>query len=285
MPADLRLAIVTDIHHGAPKLTKRGDRALDLLDRFLAFCADYGPDMILDLGDRINDQDRQTDRRLLADVASKFQGLNTPHAHLDGNHDSDFLLPEDNADAFGAGGHASRDLNGYHLVFWNASTKIPRPDPFRATEADLDWLAADLSATDLPTIVFSHVPFSGASMVGNYWFQNNPEHATYPNAAEIRDIVTSSGRVILCVAGHVHWNSLHTIDGIPHITIQSLTESFTTGGAAAEAWATLEIGDGTIRWQTFGLDPFEAVLRQRGPGDRWDQPLRRFGTPPTSGTA
>ncbi len=46
MRADLRLAIVTDIHHGEPKLTKRGDRALDLLDRFLAFCADYGPDPI-----------------------------------------------------------------------------------------------------------------------------------------------------------------------------------------------------------------------------------------------
>jgi Icc protein len=277
MTAALRLAIVTDIHHGTPKLTKRGDRALDLLDQFLAFCADYGPDLILDLGDRINDQDRETDRRLLGEVAAKFQGLNTPHAHLDGNHDSDFLLPEDNVEAFGTGGHASRDVNGYHLVFWNASTKIPRPEPFRATEADLEWLATDLAATELPSIVFSHVPFSGASMVGNYWFQNNPEHATYPNAAEIREIVEASGQVILCAAGHVHWNTLHTVAGIPHITIQSLTESFTTGGEPAAAWATLEIGDGAIQWQTFGLDPIRATLRQRLPEERWTQPLQRFG--------
>ena len=32
---DLKIAIVTDIHHGEPKLTKRGDRALELLDHFL----------------------------------------------------------------------------------------------------------------------------------------------------------------------------------------------------------------------------------------------------------
>ena len=273
MPADLRLAIVTDIHHGEPKLTKCGDQALDLLDQFLEFCADYGPDMILELGDRINDQDRETDRRLLAEVAAKFQGLNTPRAHLDGNHDSDFLLPEDNTEALGMGAHASRDVNGYHLVFWNASTKIPRPEPFRATEADLAWLEADLAATDLPTLVFSHVPFSGASMVGNYWFQNNPQHATYPNAADIRPIIEASGRVMLCVAGHVHWNSLHQVGGVPHITIQSLTESFTTGGEAAAAWATLEIGGGEIRWQTFGLDPIQMFLPVRQAGQRWAEPL------------
>jgi len=273
MTADLRLAIVADIHHGAPKLTKRGDRSLDLLDRFLGFCADYGPDMIIDLGDRINDQDRETDRRLLAEVAARFRGLNTPHAHLDGNHDSDFLLPEDNTAALGTAGHTSRDLNGFHLVFWNASTKIPRPEPFRASEADLAWLAADLAATDLPTVVFSHVPVSGASMVGNYWFQNKPEHATYPNAAEARAILEASSRVVLCVAGHVHWNSLHQAGAIPHITIQSLTESFTTGGEPAGAWATLEIGSGEIRWQTFGLDPIGVTLPLRQPEHRWVTPL------------
>lgn len=273
MTADLRLAIVTDIHHGTPKLTKRGDRALDLLDRFLDFCADWGPDIIVEMGDRINDQDRETDRRLLAEVAAKFSGLNTPRAHLDGNHDSDFLLPEDNAAALGAVGHASRDLNGYHIVFWNASTKIPRPEPFRASPADLEWLAADLAAADLPSIVFSHVPVSGASMIGNYWFQNKPQHATYPNAVEVRAIIEESGRVVLCVAGHVHWNSLHQAGGVPHITIQSLTESFTTGGEPAGAWATLEIGGGEIRWQTYGLDPIHMVLPLRSFGHRWAEPL------------
>lgn len=266
---DLKIAVVTDIHHGAPKLAKRGDRALDLLDSFLDFCADYGPDLIAELGDRINDRDRETDRVLLWEVAAKFRGLNTPHVHLDGNHDSDFLLPSDNAEALGSGRHQSRDVNGYHLVFWNASTKIPRPDPFCASDDDLAWLAEDLAATDLPTVIFSHVPFSGGSMTGNYWFQNTPRHATYPNSAHIRAIVEASDRVILCVAGHVHWNSLHRVNAIPHITIQSLTESSATGGEPAEAWATLEIGAGGIHWRTYGYDPIEVILPMRQPGENW----------------
>jgi 3',5'-cyclic-AMP phosphodiesterase len=266
---DLKIAVVTDIHHGAARLTKRGDQAIGLLDRFLAFCAGYGPDLIAELGDRINDQDRETDRLLLRQVAGKFQGLNTPHVHLDGNHDSDFLLPEDNAESISSGRHQSLDLNGYHLVFWNASTKIPRPEPFRATDEDLAWLEQDLASTDLPMIIFSHVPFSGASMVGNYWFHNTPEHATYPNSAEIRAIVEASDRVILCVAGHVHWNSLHRVNAIPHITVQSLTESFTTGGNAAEAWATLEVDGRDIYWRTYGHDPIAVTLPVRARGEFW----------------
>ena len=170
-------------------------------------------------------------------------------------------------------------MNGYHLVFWNASTKIPRPEPFRASEEDLAWLAQDMAATDLPTIIFSHVPFSGGSMVGNYWFQNKPDHATYPNSGDIRTIVEASDRVILCVAGHVHWNSLHTVNAIPHITIQSLTESFTTDGEPAEAWATLEIGSGQIRWRTYGYDPIEIVLPVRQPGETWARCLPPMGQP------
>ena len=269
MAIDLKIAVVTDIHHGTPRLAKRGDRALDLIDQFLAFCSDYGPDLIADLGDRINDQDQETDRRLLGEVAVKFRGLNTPHVHLDGNHDSDFLLPEDNAAAVDSGKHASRDINGYHLVFWNASTKIPRPDPFCPSDDDMAWLAQDLASTNLPTVIFSHVPFGGVSMVGNYWFSNTPRFATYPNAAEIRQIVENTGHVILCVAGHVHWNSLHRVNAVPHITIQSLTDSHASGGEPAEAWATLEFGGGQIRWQTFGLDPIEMTLPIRKPGEAW----------------
>ena len=139
-------------------------------------------------------------------------------------------------------------------------------------------MAEDLASTDLPTLIFSHVPFGGVSMVGNYWFQNTPRHATYPNAAEIRKVVEASDRVILCAAGHVHWNSLHKGNAIPHITVQSLTESSATGGEPAEAWATLEINGGRIHWRTYGYAPIEVILPVRPPGEVWADclpPLRR----------
>ena len=269
----LRLALVADIHHGADKLTKRGSAALSLLDQFLDFAAGSGADLIVDLGDRISDINRETDLKLLSEVAGRFATCNLRRAHLHGNHDVAFLSGEENAATLGIGaGHSSLDLKGFHLVFWQPDARIPYPEPFRIQPADLDWLAADLAATRLPTIVFSHVPLSGASMVGNYWFANSPDHGGYPNAAEARRIIAAHYHVILCVAGHVHWNTLHRVEAIPHITVQSLTESFTTGGEPAAAWATLEIGD-DIRWRTFGRDPIEVTLALRQPGERWPEPL------------
>ncbi|MFV0294758.1 MAG: HAD-IIA family hydrolase [Hyphomicrobiaceae bacterium] len=276
MTEPIRIALVADIHHGEDKLTKRGSSALSLLDDFLHFASDWGADIVVDLGDRISDLDRETDRSLLADVADRFKHLNTPRAHLAGNHDSAFLTPEDNADALGLStAHQSRDIKGWHLVFWQADTFIPYPDPFRIRPSDLEWLEQDLAATRLPTIMFSHVPLGNGSMTSNYWFANNPEHAAYPNAQAARDIIEASGKVVACIAGHVHWNSLNRVNAIPHITVQSLTESFTTNGKAAGAWATLEIGD-KIHWQTYGRDPIEMIVPVTPPENRWPPPLRPF---------
>ena len=41
MPETLKLAIVTDIHHGPDKLTKIGSAALPLLRSFKTFTQDY----------------------------------------------------------------------------------------------------------------------------------------------------------------------------------------------------------------------------------------------------
>lgn len=273
MPEPIKLAIVSDIHHGDDKLTKRGSAALGLLEDFLAFAGDWGADFIVDLGDRISDIDQPTDARLLADVAAKFVGLNTPHAHINGNHDVAFLGEAANGDALGTpSGSWSTEVNGWRLIFWQADTYIPYPDPFRIRASDLDWLAAELPASDAPTILFTHAPLGGGSMLGNYWFQNNPQHATYPNADAARALIEQHGHVVLGVSGHVHWNTLHRVNAVPYITIQSLTESFATGGEAAAAWATLEIDD-DIRWRTHGRDPIEMTLPLRRPGERWTEPL------------
>ncbi len=276
MPEPLKLAVVSDIHHGEDKLTKRGSAALGLLDDFLRFAGEWGADLIVDLGDRISDIDRDTDARLLAEVAARFVGLNTPHVHVNGNHDVAFLGEAANATALAQDG-ASRaiEIKGWRLIFWQADAYIPTPDPFRLRKSDLDWLAAELPKSDAPTVLFTHVPLGGGAMTGNYWFQNNPEHAAYPNADDARALIADLGHVVLCVAGHVHWNSLHRADAIPHITLQSLTESFTTDGAAAGAWGTLELDD-TIRWRAHGRDPIELTLPVRRPGERWETPLAGF---------
>ena len=97
----LRLALVTDIHHGPPTKTKRGDEALPLLHKFVDFANDWGADLVVDLGDRISDKDNATDRRLTADVAGAFQRVSIPRRHLAGNHDLEFMTRQDGGELLG----------------------------------------------------------------------------------------------------------------------------------------------------------------------------------------
>ncbi len=98
-----RLAIVTDIHHGADHFTKKGSAALGLLGEFGRFADEAHVDAVLDLGDRISDVDRDADLAREREVASVFEPIRAPRWHLCGNHDRDHLDVEDNARIFGTG--------------------------------------------------------------------------------------------------------------------------------------------------------------------------------------
>ena len=258
----IRLALVTDIHHGANVGTKDGRHALPLLNDFCDWVETIQPDLVVDLGDRISDVDRDTDIALTQDVAAVFKRLTVPRVHLCGNHEVGKMALDDATTAIGQSLHShSRELGGFHLVFWNADVQVHR-DPFRfeIDEADLSWLTAELASSSQPTIVFSHIPLDNGSMIGNFYFEQMfPGMGHYSNGAAAREIIEQSGKVFLCLAGHVHWNHHTAIDGIHHITIQSLTETFTSHPHVAGAHALLEVGD-DIRLEVFGNDPFALRL-------------------------
>lgn len=280
MTRSLRLAFVADIHHGASSLTKVGPAALPLMQEFRRFVADAQPDAVIDLGDRISDVDHATDLRLEREVAEAFAPIAAPRFHLCGNHDRDHLSVVENEEILGQGlGHRTVDLGGWRLVLWAADSRIHRPGGFVLREADLIWLAATVEAADRPLVVMSHVPVSGHGQTGNYYFERNPASSTYPGAERARAVLARAKVPMVCIAGHVHWNTLTTVDAIPHLTLQSLTESFTTMPEPAGAFALLELGE-TIAWTVHGKDPFTARIDPAGTLRRWMTPLQPFDEHP-----
>ncbi|WP_212523575.1 metallophosphoesterase [Actibacterium sp. MT2.3-13A] len=277
----VRLAIVADIHHGIPSATKRGDAAMGLMEDFTRYVRDADVSHVLDLGDRISDVDHDTDLRLEAEVAEAFRAVEKPIWHLNGNHDRDFLSVEENEQILGQSlGHETHDLGGWRIVLWRADTRIRRTaerSGFVLREADLLWLSRTVQAADRPLLVVSHVPVSGHSQVGNYYFQNNPSNATYPMAERARAALAQARVPVVCLAGHVHWNTVTTVDGIPHLTQQSLTESFTTEGAPAGAMGVIELGE-TVRWEVAGRDPYRAEITPTA--RRWTPVLPDFRAHP-----
>lgn len=280
MTRSLRLAFVADIHHGANSFTKVGTAALSLMEEFRRFVADARPDAVIDLGDRISDVDHATDLGLEREVAEAFAPIAAPRFHLCGNHDRDHLSVAENEDILGQPlGHRTVDLGDWRLVLWAADSRIHRPGGFVLREADLLWLAATVAAADKPLVVMSHVPVSGHGQTGNYYFERNPASSTYPGAERVRAVLARAKVPMVCIAGHVHWNTLTTVDAIPHLTLQSLTESFTTMPGPAGAYALLELGD-TVNWTVHGLDPFTARIDPAATLRRWMTPLQPFDEHP-----
>ena len=276
-----RIALVTDIHHGADVGTKGGTQALPLLRRFCAWAEAQRPDLVVDLGDRINDVERQTDIALTQEVAAVFADLSIPRVHLLGNHEVAKMQPDEAETAIGQplSSH-SRDLGDLHLVFWNADVRVLHGPRFEIAEADVAWLAADLAATERPTVLFSHIPLDDSSMAGNFYFDTVvPGLGHYCNGAVARETIERSGKVFLCLAGHVHWNRHTAIDGVHYITIQSLTETFTCHPHVAGAYALLEIGD-DIRLEVSGHDPFALRLPKKPLGYHWINLERDYAPQP-----
>jgi hypothetical protein len=137
-----------------------------------------------------------------------------------------------------------------------------------------------VAAADRPLLFVSHVPVSGHGQTGNYYFERNPASSTYPEAARIRAALRRLEQPAAWIAGHVHWNTATTVDGIAHLTQQSLTETFTTGGEAAGAFGLLELGPATLDWQVFGKDAYRTTLPVAQMGRRWVPPLPPFSELP-----
>ncbi len=273
----LRLCLVADIHHGEDSFTKKGSAALPLLAEFARFANDCAPAAIIDLGDRISDVDHDRDMQLERDVLDGFKALDAPVFHICGNHDRDHLSVAENETILGQSlSNQTIDLGDWMLVIWRADSKIHRPGGFVLPESDLLWLAGVVRTATKPIALFSHVPISGHSQDGNYYFERNPDSATYPGGADRARAILASARVpVACFAGHVHWNTLTMVNGQPHFTLQSLTESFTTSPEPAGSYAMLELSD-QIHWQVFGKDTMAVRLGAEETARRWITPLPPF---------
>jgi hypothetical protein len=60
---------------------------------------------------------------------------------------------------------------------------------------------------------------------GNRWFEGRPHLCLIRERRELRRILHASDRVLAVFNGHLHWNHLDVIGGLPFVTLQSLIEN------------------------------------------------------------
>jgi hypothetical protein len=246
----LRLAVITDLHHGRDTGNVKGPQALAVLEDFARSAHAAEPDAVIELGDRLTDENPVTDRAHLLEVARVFKRLPYPRHHLTGNHD---LLPQSDQEAIleTTLANHSAELNGWKLVFVDTFDGTTGGS---VTDQTVQWLEAELR-TALPVAVFSHQPLHGEWLSGNPYFESDyRDHACPRGADAARAVIEASKRVRVCIAGHAHWNDLRTVNGIPFVTLLSATESYWSRPEPSRAWALFTLAE-RIHVDVYGAQP------------------------------
>lgn len=248
----IRFGIVTDCHYADAEAA--GTRFYRQSPDKLAECVELmnaeKVTFLIELGD-FKDQGKppveQETLSYLDGVEEVFQKFRGPTYHVLGNHDLDsiskeqFLARIENTNIDSNRSYYSFDVNGLHCVVLDANHRTGGADydhgNFDWTDAnvptqELTWLVQDLAAASRPVIVFTHQLLDGTGSV------------YVKNAAQVRQILEASGKVLAVFQGHHHAGSYSNIAGIHYYTLKALVEGT---GAENNSYAIAEAHpDGSI---------------------------------------
>jgi 3',5'-cyclic-AMP phosphodiesterase len=258
----MRFALISDVHFGPQashqgKLRKLTHRSEELVAAFARHMREeVEPDVVINLGDVLEDESPEQDRARYERFVSLLREIGKPVLHVAGNHDTINLSPAELCRLWGTASDLtySRDHDGVH--FSVLRTVEHRGERIELPEEQLLWLERDLAATELPSIVLMHHPVSEMRLEGNRWFEKRPHLCRVVERRAAREVIEKSGKVLAVFNGHVHWNHLDVIKGIPYVTLQSLIENLDDDapGRAAAAYAVCDLDDRRLVVNVYGAE-------------------------------
>jgi 3',5'-cyclic AMP phosphodiesterase CpdA len=263
MAGELTIGIVTDLHFGPEarfggKLRKLTHEAAALTREFVrSMNEEVKPDLVVNLGDDIEDESREADLARYGECQAILRTATAPLVNVAGNHDLIHMNREDLSHFWQRSGplYYSFDQGGWHFVVLHT---IERQDvEIRVPETQLDWLRADLKAGSGNTLVLMHHSASDQDVEDSRWWPGRAHLALVKERAELRSILEASGRVRAVINGHLHWNHLDVVAGIPYVTVQSLIENLEDDapGRAAAAHAVVTLSERGMKVRVRGNDP------------------------------
>jgi predicted phosphodiesterase len=244
----VRFGIVTDAHYAddAPRGTRHYRESIEKMTECVNLMNDEKVDFLVELGDfkdqgdPISEKDTLKYLEVIEQIFRQFRG---PRYHVLGNHDVDsiskeqFLTRIDNTGIARLSKYYSFDSNELHFIVLDANYKADGSDydhgNFNWTDPnipqkELDWFRNDLAASSMPVIVFVHQQLDGKGI------------HTVNNAAEVRQIMQESKRVIAVFQGHNHAGHYSYIEDIHYYTLKAMVEG---SGDNNNSYAIVEVHD------------------------------------------
>ncbi len=223
--ATTRFGMITDLHYAdkAPSGTRHYRDTLAKLEKASDKIRKATPDFMVELGDLIDAADSvETELRYLKRINKEFSQLAKQRHYVLGNHCVDTLKKEEFlSEVQQQKSFYSFDSGNTHFIVLDScyrsdGTPYSRKN-FKWTDAnvpphELEWLRSDLANNKLPAIVFAHQRLD-----------TNDNHGVR-NAADVRDLLESSGKVQAVFQGHSHKNDYNDLNGIHYCTMVAMVE-------------------------------------------------------------
>ena len=247
---EVKAGLVTDLHYAdkPPAGTRHYRETLTKLTEAASQFEKDRPAFLVELGDLIDAADSvSTEQRYLRTVNREFSAICQNRHYVLGNHCVDTLKKDEFLSTVEQQkSYYSFDVEAVHFVVLDAcfrSDGVPyQRKNFQWTDsnippAELEWLAADLNATDKPVVVFAHQRLDVSNSHG------------VKNNAEVRRILETSKNVLAVFQGHSHQNDLKEIGGIHYCTLVAMVEG---SGTDSNGYSLLNIRpDGSLHLTGF----------------------------------
>jgi 3',5'-cyclic AMP phosphodiesterase CpdA len=255
----MKFAILTDIHLG-PEGYYKGLRKINnnvkfFLDDFIKeMNNNIKPEFVVILGDLVENDNEVNDRNNIDYIVKLFKKLECPVYYVTGNHDLKNISEEELAKLFHQKSlYYSFDLGNFHFIV--LFSKISKNETIWITDKQKKWLQKDLDTTDKKCVVFAHHGLADQDLKGNPYFEGKPEICLILNRKEIRNIISTSKKVVAVFNSHLHWDKRDIHDDIPYFTIQSLTENEDNKGLASKTHAVVNIVNNKVDVEIKGNYP------------------------------
>ena len=233
--AVVRFGVVSDIHYaeramrpdGAPVGDRYYSESCAKLREAVGVMNASKVDFLIELGDfKDLTVNREGTLRCLDAVEATFAGFSGDRFHVPGNHDFDCLTPEEffahvrNAGQERTLAHYSFVRNGVTFIVLDGCYDSDMRHYSRCTPwydsnippHEVAWLKAELDRAAGKVIVFCHQRLDVKA-----W-----ERHAVRNAAEIRALMETSGKVLAVFTGHEHFGGGGRFNGIAYYSIRGM---------------------------------------------------------------
>ncbi len=259
---ELKIILISDIHLGPNLNTRPGEEANNLLDIFVEKCnKEIHPDLIVELGDRVNNFNHEVDLKSATEVNDKFHKLNYPIIHLLGNHDLHYLSLEENEKLFGKNLKNNVVIKkGHKFISLNSEDPIIEGVGGKISENQLIWLDSELKKDNLPVILLCHHAIDNQDISENPHFIQFPTFAFAENKKSIRKTINNFSNIKLFINGHVHWISAY-FNKYPYISIPSFIEAWPENSDAPGIYSKIIIKKNFIESTFYSLHPERVIAK------------------------